>query len=246
MASPLRLALLVLALLFLPHTLWAVETVKSPVVDEGLLEFEQKGKYQHDENPAKDNEKEFDLNAAYSPTAWWKTKGEFTFEQKRADDFIYKGFKWENILNLNGRDVQHGVVFGLYQDIFFADRTSSVNSFTLGALARRDFGKLSNIGNLLFKRDFGARAKNGLSLIYRWQTKYAFDPLFQPGFEVLGDTQTNDKFQDQVLMIGPVVYMSLDAITPGLGLDVGYLAGATKASRDGMLKWRLKYSIPTK
>jgi hypothetical protein len=237
-------ALIILFFLLLPVPLFAVETVKSPVVEQGLLEFEQKGKRQYDQNPNRNDENEYEANAAYGITQNWKAKLEATFEQKRQSDFHYKSIKMENFLNLNGKDVQHEIIVGFYQDINFADRSDSTHFFTLGILVRRDFGKFANIGNLYVKRDFGDTAKHGLSVMPRWQSKYSLFPYFEPGFEVIGDTQRREAVRDWNLIIGPMFYGSFAiADVKGFGYEIGTLFGATPASHDVTLKWKLKYAF---
>ncbi|MBI3419854.1 MAG: hypothetical protein HY053_06970 [Proteobacteria bacterium] len=239
------LLLVALFLLAAPAPLWAVETVKSPLVEEGLLEFEQKGKLQNDRDPTQNDEKEFEFNAAYGVTQRWKTKVEAVFEQKRSDRFHYKGFKWENIFNLNGKDVQNEVVFGLYQDIFISNYPNNTHNLTFGLLARRDFGKLVNLGNLYVRRDFGDTENSGVRLQYRWMSKYSVQPWAEPGFEVMGDTQQKEKFRNQGLMIGPALYGNLSSLgLKGVSYELGYLIGVTPANRDSTFKWKLKYAVP--
>jgi hypothetical protein len=237
--------ILVLAavLTLLPQSLRAIESVKSPFVKEGEWEVEAKGRWQHDQQASRDDEKEMEYNLAYGVTKFWKTKFESTFVQQRTSDFYYKSTKWENVVNPWGGDPQQDIVWGLYQDISFADRADSSHAFTAGVIGARRFGKIASLGNVFLKRDFGETAKNGIAVVYRWQTKYVVDPTLQPGFEIFGDTGTRNAFRDQMLMIGPVLLGDLDHIAEGLGYEVGYLFGATPATRDGSLKWKMKYAF---
>jgi hypothetical protein len=239
-----KVILLVAAILLLfPQSLQALESVKSPFVKEGKGEVEIKGSWQHDQQASRDDEKDTEFNIAYGVTDFWKTKFETTFIQQRDGEFYYKSTKWENVFNPWGGDPQKEIVWGLYQDISFADREDSTHALSAGVIGARNFGKIANLGNFFLKRDFGGTAKTGLSVIYRWQSKYMLDPHFQPGFEILGDTRTKKQFRDQTLMVGPIITGDLDSFVPGLGYEVGYLFGVTPATRDGSVKWKLKYSF---
>lgn len=239
-----RFAVLFALLALPPLSAHAVDSVKGPNVTEGQYEYEYKGAFRHDQAAAKNDEKEVETNIAYGVTDRWKTKIEASFEQKRNSDLTYKSTKFENVLNMNGNDSKSKVIWGLYNDVSFADRSDSTHTITFGVLAKRDVGALSNLGNLYVKKDWGDTAKNGFSFMARWQSKYAVTDLFQPGFEMFYDTRTNDRLRDQSLMVGPGIFGNFEIFgKKGWGYDVVYLLGATPASPDGQLKWKLKYTF---
>jgi hypothetical protein len=222
--------------------LHAVETVKSPRVEKGLLEIEQKGKLQYDQNPARNDEKEFNLSAIYGVTDIWKTKVETEFDQKRTSDFRYKSFKFENVLAVTTAKEGYWLDTALYQDITFADRVDLSHSYTFGFLARKDFGSFANLGNIFFKRDFGETAQQGTNLIARGQTRYSLSSVFDPAVEVYYDSQKRDALRDQSLKIGPAAFGGWDVgDNQRLGYEAGYFFGVTRASHDDTIKWKLKY-----
>lgn len=239
---------LLLMLLALPAL--AGETVKSPNVEKGLLEVEEKGRYQIDSAAAKDDKKELEFNATYGVTERWKTKVELAVDEDRAGDLTYRRTRIENVFQLTRAKGGFFADTALYNDVSFSDRSDSSHDVTFGVLARKDIGVTINTANFFIKKDWGDTAANGTNVVYRWQTRYNLMQGFQPGFEILGDTKKRDAFRDQTLGIGPGVYGSFgfDELFGGdknqkLGYEAVYTFGATPATPDGSLKWKLKYAI---
>lgn len=237
-----------LVLLALPA--FAGETVKSPNVEKGLLELEEKGRHQTDSSAAKNDKMELEFNASYGVTERWKTKIEATVDEDRAGDLTYRRTRFENVFQLTRTQGGFFADTALYNDVSFSDRSDSSHDVTFGVLARKDIGLTTNTANIFIKKDFGDTAANGTNFVYRWQTKYNLMKEFQPGFELLGDTKKRDAFRDQTLGIGPAAFGSFgfDELFGGdknqkLGYDLVYTFGATPATADGSLKWKLKYAI---
>ncbi|MDX1921563.1 MAG: hypothetical protein SFW65_00350 [Alphaproteobacteria bacterium] len=228
----------------------AGESVKSPNVEQGLLEIEQKGRYQSDSALPKDHLKEFEYNIIYGVTNHWKTKLELVTDDDKKGDPTYRRTRFENVLQLTKAKNGFFADTALYNDFTIADRSDSSHDVTFGVLARKDIADFSNTANVYVKKDFGDTAQAGINFIYRWQTKYNLMPAFQPGFEILGDTKKQNAFRDGTLGIGPSVFGNLgfDELfgadkAQKLGYEVVYTFGATPATADATLKWKLKYAI---
>lgn len=233
---------------------FAGETVKSPNVEQGLFEIEQKGRYTTDSAAARDDKKELEFNIGYGVSEHWKTKIESTIDEDKAGDLTYRRTKFENVLQLTKAKNGFFADTALYNDVSFSDRSDSSHDVTFGVLAHKDLGGFINTGNLFVKKDFGDTAVSGINFLYRWQTRYNLMPEFQPGFEILGDTKKKDAFRDQSLHMGPGIYgnFGFDKWAPSflpadkaqkIGYEVVYTIGATPATPDGNLKWKLKYAI---
>ncbi len=232
----------------------AGEAVKTPHVEKGLLEIENKGRYQMDTVAVRDHKKELEFNVIYGVTERWKTKVELVVDEDRNADLTYRRTRFENMFQLTKASGGAFLDTALYNDVTFSDRSDSSHDVTFGVLARKDIGITTHTGNVYVKKDWGDTAQNGTNFMYRWQTKYNLMQAFQPGFEILGDTRKRDAFRDQTLGIGPAIFGSVGLDTFGLdmfkgdknqklGYDLVYTFGATPATPDGTLKWRLKYAI---
>ena len=225
------------------------QTVKGPNVEQGLFELEQKGRYTSDSAAARDDKKELEFNVGYGVTQRWKAKLEVAVDEDRASNLTYRRTRIENVLQITSAKDGFFADTALYNDVSFSDRSDSSHDVTFGALAQKNIGMTTNTANFLVKKDWGDTAQNGTNIMVRWQTRYNLFKAFQPGFEILGDTRKRDAFRDQSLGIGPAAFGSigLDAFggdkNQKIGYDLTYAFGATPATADGTLKWKLKYAI---
>lgn len=225
----------------------AVETVKSPSVTKGELGFEYKGKYEHDHRAARDGRQEANGGISYGVTRFWQTEVEGVFDQPAGGAMEYANVEWENVLRVaDQKDI--GVDLALHQALSFSEPHAGAHAYMFGLIARRgidtNFGPVDFTGNLRLSRDFGGNAENGTSFIYRGQALYNYHAQFKPGLEVYGDTRKKDAFVDQSLKVGPVIKGGFDvAEKQAIGYEVGYTFGATSATPDGTLRWKLEYNI---
>lgn len=221
------------------------QNVKSPNVEKGLLELEQKGRYFMDSAQSRDNRREFEFNAIYGVTERWKTKIETTFDDDAGRNLVYRRLRFENVLQLTKSKEGFFADTALYNDVTISGRSDTSHDVTFGVLARKDIATTTNTANFYIRKDYGDAAVHGTNVIYRWQTRYNLWPEFQPGFEILGDTRKRDAFRDQSLAIGPGLFGSftLDDPDQKLGYELVMGFGATPTTQDAMLKWKLKYAI---
>jgi len=170
--------------LLAPHPVFAVETVKSPLIYEGDVQLEQLGKYQHDSSAKRDDEKEYDLGVAYGVTDRWRTKLQTEFEEKRSANLHYKNINWENIVSLTGNNSTLPTT--LYLDVLAADRPDSSHSALMGIIMLKELGPTVNMVNLFLRREFGDTASDKTSFVYRFQSRYHLYSYLDPGFELWG------------------------------------------------------------
>ncbi len=240
----------IVLLLLIAAPAFAGETVKAPNVEKGLLEIEQKGRYQSGSRLPKNHFEEFEYTVAYGVTDRWKTKFELVTDEDKKGDLTYRRTRFENIVQTTSAKDGFFVDTALYNDFTIANRSDSSHDITFGVLARKDIASFSHTGNLYVRKDLGDTAQPGINFIYRWQTRYNLMPQFQPGVEILGDTKKKNAFRDQSLGIGPAVsgHFGFDELFGGdkaqkLGYELVYTFGTTPATPDTMLKWKLKYAI---
>lgn len=222
---------------------FAVETIKSPLINEGDLQLEHIGKYQEDSNPKRDDQKEYDLGASYGVTDRWRIRPQVEFEDKQNGNLHYKDFNVDNVISLTGND--SFMPTALYLNTLIADRTDSSHSITAGLITMKQLGPTRTTANLFLRREFGDTASNKTSVVYRLQSIYSVYKYANPGFELWGDSNKQDEFKNQSLKIGPGAFGKFEiAGAKNFGYELVYLFGATQASHDGTLKWRLTYDFP--
>ena len=92
-----------------------------------------------------------------------------------------------------------------------------------------------------------------MDFTYAWQTRWNIWQPLSPAIEIYGDAGSlgaSPRLQQQQLMIGPVGVGSVHLNDLGLGkggklkYELGWLFGATSASPQGALRWRLEVEIP--
>ena len=97
--------------------------------------------------------------------------------------------------------------------------------------------------NLLLHKDYGPN-NTPLGFAYSNQFKYMMVHWFEPGFEIFGDTDGQNKFDNQQLAIGPGIFGKIYTFNAqALKYEIGYLFGATSATADGAVRWKFEYEV---
>jgi len=228
------------------HQAQALE-VLSPYVEKGEAEFEHQGYLSHDKNPDNSNDKDGTLAFGYSPTDYYRAEFEAEFERPAGnggDDgdnkLRYSSFNIENTFQL-AQQGEYWIDPALFYEMDFA-RTGP-NNIIFGVLGGKDIGKFSNVTNLLVHKDYGA-GDTPTGFIYSNQFRYRYHHLFEPGFELYGNTDGKARFQDQQLAIGPAIFGKVYTFDgQGIRYEVGYLYGSTPATPDHAVRWKLEYEF---
>ena len=230
------------ALTFSPLSAHADE-VLSPRVTQGEVELEHQGFVSHDRATDESNEQAFTMTLGYTPFTWWKTELEGEFEREAGSDHTlrYETFNWENTFPL-AEQGEYWFDPALFYEMGFG-RGDEPNEIKFGFLGEGTFGSINETFNLLAHKDYGLESTpTGFS--YSSQTKYRLSQWFEPGFEIYGDTQGHEKFAKQKLAIGPAIFgkiYTLDA--QAIKYQVGYMFGATPATPDRALRWKIEYEF---
>jgi hypothetical protein len=133
-------------------------------------------------------------------------------------------------------------------------RHAGPNQVTFGPLIAKDIGRTTTTINLFLTRQLGPdQTTQGLDFSYAWQTRWNIWAPLSPAMEFYGDSGvigSSPKFSQQELLVGPVAIGSLSMHELGLGnagklkYEVGWLFGATQATPNGTLRWKLEVEIP--
>jgi hypothetical protein len=217
----------------------AADSVKSPYVDQGEVELEQKGFITRDRDAARDNKHEFEFAVSYGVTSFWKTEVEAEFKKEPAESLQHKVVKWENTFQLTERG-EYWLDPAAYAAIGWGFN-GEADSFTGGLIAAKDVGPTSHTANLFLKTESGINAAQGVNVRYSWQSLYRLRSWLKPGFELYGQTRGKEAFEDQRLSAGPVLAGQIPGIP--VGYEVGYQFGATPATPDGAVRWKLEYEF---
>lgn len=240
------LSLFLLGLIAVP-AFAGVDTVKTPSVKEGAVDFKYKGKYEHDVHPRLDGNTETEIGLTYGVTRNWKSEIEAGFVDKPGVDFEYRKFKLQNYYNFSDEGAGAPVSMALYAEVALAGQgvrgTHTVTGGFVGS--KKLFGNTVHTGNLLLRRDFGETALSGANLILRGQSRYDASPAAAPAVEIFYDNLRKDRLRDQSLRLGPTLSGTLpfEGAASRVSYDIGYFFGLTRATPGGMLRWILKYEF---
>jgi hypothetical protein len=239
-------ALTALALL-MPMAAEAEFHVRSPIVEEGEVEFEHNGSYTRDKNPTKGGEQSYTTEIGWGATSWWAPELELGFGRDAGDGehLRLQEVTFENTFQLTEQG-KYWADLGFFAEYSNALRHGVADAVEFGPLAQKELGPTVHTLNLLLAKEIGPNhADSGLHLDYAWQSRWRVAEAFEPGFEIFGAPGRIDHFpgfQDQEHRIGPVATGALSL--GGLGTlkyEAGYLFGLTRATADGTVRWKLEW-----
>ncbi len=218
--------------------------ILSPYVEEGEWEVEHQGYVSHDRNPANSNNQDYIGSVGYSPTSWYRGELESEFERAPGPDqeARYSSFNIENTFQL-AEAGEYWIDPGLFYEMDFARGAGNPDNIIFGFLGAKTIGPVAETFNLLLHKDYGAN-DTPMGFIYSNQAKYRLVQWFEPGFEIYGDTDGKSRFQDQQFATGPGIFGAIHLVNgQELKYECAYLFGATPASPDGAVRWKLEYEV---
>jgi hypothetical protein len=233
--------------------------VRSPYeIDLGELEIEHNGAASFDRLPENRGAQSYTIEFGTGLTSWWHSEIELGFERSPGfnQSTLVTAAVSENTFQLT-EPGQYFADFGFYAEYgqsLTTGRHAGPNEFTFGPLIGKDIGQTSHLLNLFLTRQLGPNQDNhGLTFSYAWQSRWNLWQPLSPAIEIYGDAGTlgrSPKLSQQSLRVGPVGVGSMSLHDLGLGnrgkikYEVGWLFGATEATPQGTLRWRLELEIP--
>ena len=235
---------------------WADYHLFSPYeIDLGELEVETNGDAVVDRVPGKDGAASYTIELGTGLTAWWNSEVEFGFDRDpgAGEPTRLTALVSENMFQLTepGEDWAD---WGVYAEYAQGLVDGAPNEFTIGPVVGKDIGRFGNMLNVFVTRQLGpAQDSHGLDLSYAWQTKWRLWEPLSPAVEIYGDLGSvthTPSFNRQQFLVGPVAIGAMpfnELGLPGGGrfkYELGWLFGATGASAQGTLRWRMELEIP--
>jgi hypothetical protein len=245
--------------LLTPLRAWADFHVVSPdEIDFGELEIEHNGSASFDRLPANSGAQSYTIELGTGLTTWWHSEIEMSFDRNPGfnEPTLLTQAVTENMFQLTEpgeyfADVGFYIEYG---QSLTTGHNASANEVTFGPVIAKDIGRTTSTVNLFLTRQLGPdQTMQGLDFTYAWQTRWNIWQPLSPAVEFYGDTGTlgsSPSFSQQELLVGPVAVGALKLNDLGLGhaglvkYEIGWLFGATRASPNGTLRWRLELEIP--
>lgn len=247
MRCSLRGMAVLVAGLMLGSTARADFQVRSPLVEEGEIEYEHNGSLSFDKNKSgKNNNQSYTHALGYGITSFWKSEVEGEFEAPPGSKLRFKATTFENTFQLTPQG-KYFADLGFFAEYSHVADRNDPDTAKFGPLVETELGSTLHALNLLFEKQIGLHRTDATDFTYAWQSRWRFHPLFEPGIEIYGDIADLDnpgKPADQQHRAGPVLVGLAD--TGGYGkfkYELGYLFGLTRGTENGTLRWKLEYEF---
>jgi hypothetical protein len=233
--------------------------IRSPYeIDFGELEIEHNGAASFDRNPDKSGAQSYTIEFGTGLTRWWHSEIELGFNRDPGfnQPTLADAIVTENTFQLT-EPGQYFADFGFYVEYgqsLTSGRHAGPNELTFGPLIAKDIGRTTTTVNLFLTRELGPNQDTqGLDFSWAAQTRWNLWAPLSPAVEIYGDSGVvgrSPRLSQQQLRVGPVGIGALSLHQLGLGnagrikYEVGWLFGATEATAQGTLRWRLELEIP--
>ena len=220
----------------------SVLSVSSPDVDKGEWSLEAGMSWEMNDDPEKDDFREYAFEIGYSSTNFWNTAFEFSAQQDSGGDTEYGVTAWKNTLQFIKQDGQFPLSAGLRLQYEKAHLDGEADEIAARLLLRHQNENFDTRFNIGVEREIGSDAESDLVGDVRASLRYKWSNDFKPAIDYLGDTGSLHNlqgFENQDHRIGPVIYGSFDDIS----YEAGYLAGVSEEAPEHTLKLVAGYSF---
>jgi hypothetical protein len=221
--------------------------VRHPIVEEGEFEFEHNGAVSFDKsNSGLNNAQSYTNSIGYGVTSFWQTELEGESGADPGRNLHYDATTWENIFQLTPQG-KYWADLGFFAEYSRAADRGAADGVSFGPLVEKEWNDSLHTANLLFGKELGHGRTDATELSLAWQSRYRLHPLFEPGVELysdIADIHSPGKLADQQHRLGPVIVGAFD-VTPlqHIKYELGYLVGLTRATENGVLRWKLEYEL---
>jgi hypothetical protein len=227
-------------------------------IDLGELEIEHNGDAVFDRRPDQRGATSYTSEWGTGLTPWWHSEIELGWDRAPGDNqsTLLTQIVSENMFQLTepGEYLVDSGFYFEYGQSTTSGRNAAANEVTFGPALAKDIGRTTHTLDLFVTRQLGPDQTNhGLDFSYEWQSRWNIWQPLSPAVEIYGDAGVLGdwpKLPHQQLLIGPVGIGSLNLNDLGLGhagklkYELGWLFGATEATPNGVLRWRLEVEIP--
>jgi hypothetical protein len=233
--------------------------IRSPSeIDLGELEIEHNGAASFDRKPEKSGAQSYTIEFGTGLTSWWHSEIELGFNRDPGfnQSTLVDAVVTENTFQLT-EPGEAFADFGFYVEYGQAlttGRNAGPNAVMFGPLIAKDIGRTTTTVNLFLTRELGPNQDtHGLDFSWAAQTRWNLWAPLSPAVEIYGDSGVLGRspgLSQQQVRAGPVALGELGLRQLGLGnagkikYEVGWLFGATEATPQGTLRWRLELEIP--
>jgi hypothetical protein len=227
--------------------------LRYPTVEYRELELEHNGDTTFDKaKSGKSNNQSYTNELEYGITPFLRLGIEGESAAPPGRNLRYEGTTLEGTFQLTPEG-KYWADLGFFAEYQQAATRGSANAFTFGPLIQKELSNVFGFDtvhtfNLLFTKEAGPNHSDDTPLLFAWQSRLRFNPLFEPGVELFSqvdDVVSPGQLAQQQHRLGPMFAGAYNLAPLGaIKYEVGYLFGLTRATEQGTVRWRLEYEIP--
>lgn len=226
----------------------ASHKVYSPIVIGGEFELETRGHVDFDDDDGKDGAQKQIYEIGYAFTDRWSSSIFLEVEKEPGGRLRDEAVAWENIIQIFEQG-ERLIDMGIYLEYEAKTRKDSPDKFEGKILLEKTMGRFIHTANIIFEKELGANADEGVELEYAWRSVYRLRPELEIAIEAFGEFGEIRDFKsgsEQEHSIGPVVMGRIKLGNKGVKLvyEAGYLFGLTRSTPDGTFKWLFEIEFP--
>ena len=207
--------------------------IYSPIVDYGETEVEFRGHYNFDDDASENGSGKYKLDIGRGIRPRWFTEVVIEYEVPGQGSGEITAIEWENIFQLTEQG-EYAADWGILLEYSFSLEDQHADKFEFGPLMQMEFGRYVWTNNLIFEKETGQYAEDGLEWEFATRLKRRVSPAFEPAIEIYG---SRDELQ-----IGPALLGSA-RIGDGpnaFAWEAGILAGLTHDTPDVTLRFLIE------
>ena len=214
--------------------------VYSPLVEQGELELEWRGRYDLDDAESKDGRQQNKFAIGYGVMERWFTEIYGEVEQDAGENsYEFKAVEWANKIQLTEQG-QYWMDVGVYLSYEATVKDKTADKIEAIILLEKALERFTHRVNIVFEKEVGGGAGEETEAGLALSSRYRWRSVFEPGIEWhsnFGGINEGKSFNEQKHRVGPVFYGKVGPVK----YDIGYLFGMSEAAVDGVWKWILEY-----
>jgi hypothetical protein len=217
--------------------------IRSPVIDPGEFEFDAKLGHGLDRRAARSGDRGAVAEFEYGVNDWWSpaVEGEWNREAGSEQPTRFETLTVENRFQL-AEPGRYCADPGLFLEYDRGVPRGAPDAVRFGPLLRKELGPTVTLVNLLAQKELGSRARRSLGGFLAWQTRLAWRPELEPGFEVYaGRTDAGPGGANQA-RAGPVLFGVFRlSQRQDIRYEIGWLFGLDRQTPDHTFKLLIGY-----
>jgi FTR1 family protein len=233
-----------LSALAAPPPVRAVDTVYSPIIEQGERALELRGYSDFDSARAHDRGAEHKLEFEYAPLAYWKTEAFVAWARDPGGPLRATELAWENIFQLTAQG-QYWADLGALVEYAHALPRGNDDALELALLGEKAIDRSVLTVNLRAARALTGGAPTELEYAARWRWRWR--EALEPGVELhggLGQWRKLGSLRDHAQQAGPAFFGRVrTGDRARLHYEGALLGGLTHESPDLTARLQLEYEF---